>query len=79
MGDVQAPCSHHLIRRKLVEDVVVAHPSDGETVVDVAGHAAEEKEWGRKPIIAQTLTERRNIQAVLPYSISAAVPLAHGP
>lgn len=44
MGDIQAARGHHLIRGKLVENVVVAHPGDGEAVVDVAGHAAEERE-----------------------------------
>lgn len=35
--------------RKLIEDVVVAHASDGESVVNIASHAAEEKQGiGRK-------------------------------
>lgn len=44
MGDIQAARSHHLIGGELVENVVVAHPSDGEAVVDVASHATEERE-----------------------------------
>lgn len=54
VGDVQAARSHHLIREKLVEIVVVAHPSDGEAVVDVASHATEVREEGRKSIIVRT-------------------------
>lgn len=32
------------MRRKLVENVVVTHPGNGESVFDVASHATEEKE-----------------------------------
>lgn len=50
MGDIQAARGHRLIGGKLVENVVVAHASDGEAVVDVASHATEEREEGRKEV-----------------------------
>lgn len=58
MGDIQAARSHHLIQGKLVENVVVAHPSDGEAVVDVASHATEEPE-GRKEVSYRSERDRK--------------------
>lgn len=42
--------------RKLVENVLVTHPSDGESVVDVASHATEEKEQ-QEVVISQNTAE----------------------
>lgn len=62
--------------RKLIENAVVAHASDGESVVDVASHAAEEKRETGSKAFHKAQPNKATSEQGHPHSTSEAVALA---